>query len=197
MDKDNLKKELEKLLKDKKISMLITIALILGFVLVAINYFVPSLTASNKSTNQEVTDTNSTKAKVEENYKQQQEKTLKTTLEAINGVGKVQVTINFQSGEVKVPAYDTSSQTSTTEETDSNGGKRVNKQQNDGSTVVMTTNNGSNEPFILETYNPKVVGVIVVAEGASDGKTKSNIQQAIMSLYDIGANKVQVYPMGK
>ena len=59
----------------------------------------------------------------------------------------------------------------------------------------MSTNNGDNEPFILETRKPKVVGVMVVAEGAKDSKVKSNIEKAVINLYDIPANKVNVFSM--
>ena len=59
----------------------------------------------------------------------------------------------------------------------------------------MTTNQGDNAPFILETYKPKVLGVMVVATGAKNSKTKSDIEKAVESLYDIAANKVNVYPM--
>lgn len=103
----------------------------------------------------------------------------------------MEVKINFESDEVKVPAYEKNTQVSKTEETDVNGGKRINNQTNDSTSVVMATD----KPYILQTYKPKVIGIVVVAEGASDSKIKHEIEAAVSSLYALPANKVNVYPM--
>lgn len=196
MDKDKILNELKKLLRDKKVNYALCILLVVAFILIAINVFLPRFTDTKSvNTSSEAVDNQDTKVINLAEYENEQKKALINILKRIEGIGDVDVMINFQSGEVKVPAYDTTTQTTITEETDNNGGKRVNNQKNDGSTVVMTNNNGDNEPFILETYKPKVVGVIVVAAGAKNSKTKSDIQKAVESLYDIAANKVNVYPM--
>ena len=103
--------------------------------------------------------------------------------------------INFKSGESKVLAYDSSKQIVSTEEKDTEGGTRVSNQTNDGTTVVMTNEGGDNEPFIVETYKPKIEGIMILAEGASDSKIKYDIQKAVSSLYGLSAEKVNVYPM--
>ena len=196
MNRDKILNELKKLLKDKKFSYALCILLGLSFILIAINIFAPKfLNNTSVNTNTEPISSEDTKASVISNYEYEQKKELISILKRIEGVGDVDAMINFESGEVKVPAYDTTNQTTITEETDKEGGKRVNNQKNDGSTVVMTNNAGDNEPFILETYKPKVVGVIVVTNGAKNSKTKSDIEKAVQSLYDIAANKVNVYPM--
>ena len=82
-----------------------------------------------------------------------------------------------------------------TEETDTQGGKRVNNQNNDNSKVVMTQNDGKNEPFILTTYKPKIIGMVIVAEGAENSKTKYEIEQAVSKLYNLSLDKVNVYSM--
>ena len=115
----------------------------------------------------------------------------------MNGVGDVEVMMSFENGEQKLPAYDKNSQKSTTEETDNQGGKRVNNQNTDGESIVMTTSNGNNEPFILTTYKPKIVGVIILAEGATNSKTKYEIEQAVSKLYNLSLDKVNVYSMKK
>ena len=53
----------------------------------------------------------------------------------------------------------------------------------------------TDKPYILQTYKPKVIGIVVVAEGASDSKIKHEIEAAVSSLYALPANKVNVYPM--
>jgi stage III sporulation protein AG len=115
----------------------------------------------------------------------------------MNGVGDVEVMLSFEHGEQKVPAYDKNTQKSTTEETDNEGGKRVNNQDTDGSKVVMKSYDGNNEPFVLTTYKPKISGIIIIAEGAENSKTKYEIEQAVSKLYNLSLDKVNVYSMKK
>ena len=194
MDKKKLINELKKLLDDKKITNVLTIALVIAFVLIALNVFYPDMFKEKekvKSTLSEEVETINTK----EEYEETQKKELKNILESMSGVGKVQVMINFKSGESKVLAYDSSKQIVSTEEKDTEGGTRVSNQTNDGTTVVMTNEGGENEPFIVETYKPKIEGIMILAEGASDSKIKYDIQKAVSSLYGLSAEKVNVYPM--
>jgi len=199
---EKLKKELKKILDQKSLNILIAICLIMGFALIALNVLLPSDKNSeinmysgsynnNQNQNEEVSIDD------EEDYEENQKNDLKNILKKIDGVGDVDVMITFESGEQKVPAYDKSTQISKTEENDTSGGTRVNNQNTDGSKVVMTTQDGDNEPFILTTYKPKVIGVIVVAEGAENSKTKYDIEQAVSKIYDLSLDKVNVYSMKK
>ena len=61
----------------------------------------------------------------------------------------------------------------------------------------MENKNGQSAPLIVKTYKPKVVGVMVVAEGADDSKIKYEISQAVSNLYGLSLDKVNVYPMKK
>ncbi|MDS0527335.1 stage III sporulation protein AG [Clostridium sp. SHJSY1] len=199
MDKEKILNELKKIFNDKKINNLLVLLLVLAFVLIAINVFIPKFiaTGGGSSKNGEVnTDEKPTEAEIK-NYEEKQKEELISLLEKIQGAGKVDCMINFEGGEVKVPAYDENKQNTTTEETDKDGGKRINNQQNDSSKVVMSTQSGDSEPFILETYKPKVTGVLVVAEGAKSSKIKSDIEKAVENLYGLSANKVKVYTMDK
>lgn len=199
-----LKDELDKLLKIKGMNNLIIICLMMGFVLIALNVLLPEYT--NNHNNNYISDPSNTSStynsseenvKTKEDYEEKQKNDLINILKKIEGVGDVDVMMTFESGEQKVPAYDTSAQTSTTEEKDTSGGTRVNNQNTDGSTVVMTNKDGDNEPFILTTYKPKIIGVIVVAEGAENSKTKYDIEQAVSRVYNLSLDKVNVYSMNK
>lgn len=206
MDKEKIKKEIKDAFKNNKnINNILAVILVLIFILIAINVFLPKSNGSDKkdATNASTTANNSGEKAISDNstskdnssYEEAQKKSLISILKKIKGVGNVDCMITFEGGEVKVPAYDENTQNNTTEETDKEGGKRVSNQKSDGSKVVMSTNKGDNEPFILETRKPKVVGVMVVAEGAKDSKVKSNIEKAVINLYDIPANKVNVFSM--
>lgn len=101
----------------------------------------------------------------------------------------------FESGEVKVPAYNSTTQTSETREEDSQGGTRSTVQENGGDTVVMYSDGSTNEPFIVQTYKPKITGIIIVAEGAKNSKLRYDMQTAVSTLYNLSLDKVNVYPM--
>ncbi|MHC6179447.1 stage III sporulation protein AG [Clostridium sp. JNZ X4-2] len=132
-----------------------------------------------------------------DDYEKSTQENLKNTLEQIDGVGKVEVMISFQSGEEQVPAVNINDSTNTTEEKDNTGGTRNSTQQNNGSTVVTTNDGSKSEPLILKTYNPKVLGVCIVAEGAENKITELRISKAVTDLFGISEDKVNVYPMKK
>ncbi|MEG1004382.1 MAG: stage III sporulation protein AG [Clostridium sp.] len=195
-----IKKILEEFIKNKNINKLLIIILIIIFVLIAFSIFKPSKDKNLNGNNEtEVSgtleETIQKEAKIKDEYEKQQKEELTSILKKIDGVGDVNVMMTFESGEVKVPAYDKDTQTSVTEETDKEGGKRLNEQKNDGSKIVMTTDDEGNEPFVIQTYKPKVQGVVVVAEGANVSRIKYNIEKAVSNLYNVSADKVNVYPM--
>jgi stage III sporulation protein AG len=198
-----LKEKIANLFKQKNITNLIILLLLVIMFYLVVSYFtgVNNITKSEKTNLEKVSkeDMNSNSKKDSEvlSYQEKQEKDLERILGKINGVGSVDVVINFQSSEVKVPAVDNSSQKSTTEETDSEGGTRVNSQETDGDKIVMSNSSNGSEPVILKTEKPEVLGVMVVAEGAEDSKIKYEITKAISSLYNISVDKVNVLAMKK
>ena len=193
MDKKKLISEFKKLLDDKKITNLLTIALVIAFIILALNVFYPDMFKKEdiKSTLSEEVEINN----IKDEYEEAQKEELKSILEDMYGVGEVKVMISFKSGESKILAYNSSKQIVSTEEKDTEGGTRVSNQTDDGSTVVMTNEGGENEPFIVETYKPKIEGIMILAEGASDSRIKYDIQKAVSSLYGLSAERVNVYPM--
>jgi stage III sporulation protein AG len=155
--------------------------------------------ASNKGDSKADGNTAATTSadKVSGDYETVVQDKLKETLEKIDGVGKVDVMVSFESGEEQVPAVNINDSTSTTEEKDTQGGTRNTTQKNDGSTVVITNQGDKSEPLIVKTYKPKVSGVCVVAEGAENKVTELRISKAVINLFNITENKVNVYPMKK
>lgn len=199
----DFKDKISKTLKQKNITNLIILLLLVIMIYLVVSYFTDAsnITKSEKTNLEKISkeDINSSKEEDSEvlSYQEKQEKDLERILGKINGVGSVDVVINFQSSEVKVPAIDNSSQKSTTEETDSEGGTRVNSQETGGDKIVMSNSSNGSEPVILKTEKPNVLGVMVVAEGAEDSKIKYEITKAISSLYNISADKVNVLAMKK
>nr|WP_304358453.1 stage III sporulation protein AG [Clostridium paraputrificum] len=194
MDFKKLKNEVSKLFKNKYMGNILAVLLVIGFILIAITILAPGLLNGK---NEVLTEENNTKVTTTvSTYEDKQKIELTNILRKIDGVGEVDVMINFESGEEKVAAYDSTNQTTKTEETDTNGGKRVSDQQNDTTKVVMSSESGGNSPVILKTYKPKVIGVVITAEGAESSKVRYDIEKAVSSLYGISVEKVNVYPMG-
>ena len=194
MDFKKLKNEVSKLFKNKYMGNILAVLLVIGFILIAITILAPGLLNGK---NEVLTEENNTKVNTTvSTYEDKQKIELTNILRKIDGVGEVDVMINLESGEEKVAAYDSTNQTTKTEETDTNGGKRVSDQQNDTTKVVMSSESGGNSPVILKTYKPKVIGVVITAEGAESSKVRYDIEKAVSSLYGISVEKVNVYPMG-
>lgn len=197
MNNQKLNQIFEKYLKNKKIGPLIIIVLILILVSFCLSYLSDirniSKNEENKKTGATVEVTDSPEINTE--YEIEQEKELQKILGCIEGVGKVEVNLRIDGSEVKVPAKDTVNKESVTEETDSEGGKRVNSEINGDDKVVMKQENGKNSPYIIETKKPRITGVIVVAEGAKDSKIKYDMTKAIANLYDISLESVSIFPM--
>ena len=128
-------------------------------------------------------------------YESKLEMKLKSTLEGIQGVGKVELMIYFESGEESVPAININDSKSDTVENDNGGGERNITQENSGRTVVMSNNGNENLPLIVKTYKPTITGVCVVAEGSNEKITELRIRQAVINLFNLPENKVNVYPM--
>ncbi len=108
-------------------------------------------------------------------YISQMEHKICSVIEKIDGCGKASVAISYASNEEKVYVYET--------ETTSSGG--VVKQ----SSSIVTY---KGEPLVTKTLPPKILGVVVIAEGASDPVIKYQIVNVVVTLLDVQAKDVRV-----
>ena len=113
-------------------------------------------------------------------------------LSKMEGVGKVKVLITYAETSSVEAMYNESQSTSTTEETDSNGGTRV-VESSDTKKEIIT--DGSSLPITKKIMLPKIEGAIVIAEGAGNATTKTNIVQAVSAVTGLSTYKVQVFEM--
>lgn len=203
-DKNKINEEINKLMQNKKFVNCLIVLLVIIFLWLAVSNFIgddAGLTKGNSDNTpigaQEVSgEEGVTTSKELLDYETEQKEKLEEILSKIDGVGEVVVNIYFESSEVKVPAINSNTQTSETQEEDTNGGTRVTKQETEGATVVMQNDSSTSEPFITKTYKPQITGVLIVAEGAKSSKITYDIQKAVSSLYNLSLDKVNVYPMG-
>ena len=203
-DKNKINEEINKLMQNKKFVNCLIVLLVIIFLWLAVSNFIGDDAGLTKG-NEKNTPIGAKEVSAEEgvttskellDYETEQKEMLEEILSKIDGVGEVVVNIYFESSEIKVPATNSNTQISETEEEDTNGGTRVTKQETEGATVVMQSDASTSEPFITKTYKPQITGVLIVAEGAKSTKITYDIQKAVSSLYNLSLDKVNVYPMG-
>lgn len=189
--------------KSDKILGNLVLMILVAVVIVLASSFFKTTKATSTATSASATDTQKATVAIKNtttqtsDYETELENNLKITLEGIDGVGKVKLMIYFASGEESVPAVNVTDSKSTTVEDDTSGGKRNITQDNSGSTVVMSNNGTDNEPVIVKKYKPVITGVCVVAEGSGEKLTELRIRQAVIDLFNLPEDKVNVYPMNK
>lgn len=123
------------------------------------------------------------------------EKRLAEVLSSIQGAGKVDVMITYESGTELVPAVNTETQTDTQDQESENGTESTTKSENTSSELVTVQNNGNSEAVVLRENEPKVRGVVVIAEGANDITVRMQLAQAVCTVLDVDQNSVDVFVM--
>lgn len=141
------------------------VALILCLVVVALYFLLPKF--------QQKTSQNDT---VQQSYIAQMENKLVTVLGNIEGCGKVSVAISYSADGKKVYAYEIAT-----------------KQEGNTTLQTSTLITVKGEPLLVQTLNPQILGVVVVADGANDPLVRYKIKQAVVTLLDIDSCCVQVF----
>ena len=193
-DKLNFLKPKEDGNDKKKIENLVFFVIILIVTIIAINTIWSDNGTKNKS-----------KDNINDNSKQLASTTMETSsdlglepklkniLETIQGVGKVNVFINYSESSETVAMFNENSKTSTTEETDTSGGKRIIEQKDTQKDVVYQDSNGDKIPITQKTIQPKIEGAIITAEGAGNATVKASIIQAVEAATGLATHKIQVF----
>ena len=77
--------------------------------------------------------------------------------------------VTFQSSSEKIIEKDQATNSQTVTESDKQGGKRETKEAQDSeATVYNSTSGGEQTPYVTKEVNPKVEGVVVIAEGGGN-----------------------------
>ena len=209
MFKDKLKNLINKEDEDnqgnnkKKIENLVFFIIILIITIVIINII---LNGDKKNTNQEENSTQKKLAEssfsqnvIEENSisgeKKELKENLETILSKIQGVGEVNVFINYSESSEVVAMYNENSKVSTTEENDTSGGTRKIQETDTRKDIIYKEENGEKVPITKKVIEPKVEGAIITAKGANNVETKTNIIQAVEAVTGLPTHKIQVFEM--
>ena len=108
-------------------------------------------------------------------YVENLEKRLSSTLSKISGAGDVSVMITVESGKETVLAT-----------------KIITTQNSNGTIVEETPVLVNGKTVVLKEMFPKIIGVLIVASGADNIVTRSNLQNATLSLLDIELNQIEI-----
>ena len=165
-DKKSCLSFFEKIKNNKKLqTILIVVALVLALIIFIANSIIPK--------NEEVESDNSVI-----DYVSNLEEKLENTLSQVNGVGKVKVVITIESGMETVLA----SKVTITE--------KENYVEREETPITV---NG--KTIVVKELYPKIIGVLIVAEGVESISVLSKIQQATISLLDIKLNQIEILSM--
>jgi len=196
LDFKKLKSILEDKLKSKNVGNLFILALVGILIVLGAGVF-NDTTKTNKVVNNNNSDSTSVDSSIL-NYENSKKNELVSILEEIAGVGNVDVMLHIDSSEEQVPAVNSNTSKSETNQKDMQGSSSVNTTDTDGSTIVVTNDdNGSTSPLIIKKYYPRISGVVIAAQGANDEGIRLQIIQAVTSLFGMTDDKVNVYPMKK
>lgn len=176
--------------KEKRVENLISFLIILVITLIVINKIL------EEDKKEEVNFKNETDVELASSNEVETndlEKRLESILSKIDGVGKVSVLITYSESNKIVPIYNLSTNKSATEETDTNGGKRV-TQTEDSQKEVIKDNNS--DIVTEKVVMPQIEGAIITAKGANNSNIKSNIISAVEAVTGLAVHKIQVFEMG-
>ncbi len=123
------------------------------------------------------------------------ENKLKNILSKIQGVGEVEVCLNYSETSEVVAMYNENSTTSTTEETDDTGGSRKIEETDIKKDVIFEENDGTKTPITAKVIKPKIEGAIITAQGVNNAEIKNNIIQAVEAVTGLATHKIQVFEM--
>ena len=181
----------------RKIENLVFFVIILIITIIAINL----VWNDNKQKEVKQEESDKTKVLATQNTtdtkinKDSLETKLENILKEIQGVGEVKVFINYYESSEVIAMYNENSQSSTTEETDTEGGVRKIETTDMQKDIIYQEENGVKTPMTQKVIEPKIEGAIITAKGAGNIDVKTNIIQAVEAVTGLATHKIQVFQM--
>jgi len=183
---------------DKKTIINIAGALILGVVLL-----IMSSSFFNRGGRQNNVEAGNTAASIppsierDFDYETALEKRLENAFSQIDGAGRVKVMLTLSYGREIVVAEDTISNESSTKDMDTQGGGRLTESSNlEEKTIIITGKDGASAPLVLREVQPKIEGVIIIAEGGDNVFVKQALTSAAEAVLGLDIAKVVICKMG-
>ncbi len=178
----------------RKVENLVVGILIIIITVIAINTILTD-NKKNKQTKQNNTVVNTISEEKSNINGNKLEERLEGILSKINGVGNVEVLINYSESEEIVAMYNENRKETSTQEEDETGGTRVITENDIKRDVIYKEEGGEKTPITQKTVMPKIEGTIITAEGAGDANVKESIIQAVSAATGLASHKIQVFQM--
>lgn len=172
--------------------------MILGAGVLLLTLSVPEFFRSDtKEEQQQMSPSQTVQTNVEttESYVRQLEQRLEQLLSHVEGAGMVQVMITVQASKEKIVLKDLDYRQETTTEQDGAGGVRTIVQTEQQEESIKKQTSGEELPYVIKELEPKVEGVVVIAEGSKKGTVDLDIVEAVQALFDLPAHKIKVLKM--
>jgi stage III sporulation protein AG len=122
-------------------------------------------------------------------YEERMENKLKGIIENLAGIEKCEIMITLKSGEEKI--VQSNENVNEREEKGESGYKEIQK-SND---TLVLKNDNSEYPYITKEIMPVVEGVVIVAKGIENTRTKNEIISIVQALFDIEMHKISIAEM--
>ena len=150
---------------------------------------------SQNDTPKQLASSDTTSVEVSSNTTSELETKLEEILSKIQGVGEVNVFINYSESSEMIPMYNENTQTSNTEETDTSGGTRKIEETDSQKEIIYEENNGEKTVITQKIVEPQIEGAIITAKGAGSAEVKTSIIQAVEAVTGLATHKIQVFEM--
>lgn len=131
----------------------------------------------------------------EAEYRLGLERDLTALLHRVSGVGEVVVLVTLESGFKDVYGENKEATERMTREDDGGGGRREVEETTSRTEVVVTRDGPGERPLVLLEKQPRLRGVIVIAEGAGDPRLRKQLVLALQAGLDLAAHRITVLPM--
>ena len=146
-------------------------------------------------TSKQLASSNTSSLQVSSNTTNELEIKLEDILSKIQGVGEVNVFINYSESSEIIPMYNESTQTSNTEETDTSGGTRTIEETDSQKEIIYEESDGEKTVITQKVIEPQIEGAIITAKGAGNAEVKTSIIQAVEAVTGLATHKIQVFEM--
>ena len=137
-------------------------------------------------------DKNESDSSVNQISIQSEEEKLEKLLSMVKGAGKTKVMITYDTGYEMITVQNSKINKSTSGNTKNSGGEKESTELHEENTTVMQGSGNSQKPFVSKEVLPRVRGVLVVSEGASNKKVNMELTSAVAAVLDVPYHKIKV-----
>jgi stage III sporulation protein AG len=133
-----------------------------------------------------------------QSYSLSLEAKLKGIIGSINGVGKADVMITFDSGTQYVYEQTAKATNNTTDQKQGDGGTQTTQNTDQETTpVIITADSGGQQPLVRTELLPDVKGVVVVCDGGDNATVQENVTNAVSTALGLTSNHICVIKKSK